>query len=155
MGKGIRRKHARTHISVSSHSHWVCARGQVSLPLPPLWKDLSPRGLSCSVGQRGKRLCKSAKRGAGLGMHEANPAHTKPHTCMGVCAHTPAACMNLADSSLRQPALYEPVRISIKRSNRVVKESSFEHVLGRGSSSHDHTLYKYSLCVLQLLVLPI
>lgn len=62
-----------THGTVSSHSHWACARGQVSLPLPPLWKDLSPRGLSCLVGQRGKRLCKPAKWGTGLGMHEAKP----------------------------------------------------------------------------------
>lgn len=66
-----------THGTVSSHSHWACARGQVSLPLPPLWKDLSPRGLSCLVGQRGKRLCKPAKWGTGLGMHEAKPnTHT-------------------------------------------------------------------------------
>lgn len=84
-----------THYTVSSHSHWACARGQVSLPLPPLWKDLSPRGLSCLVGQRGKRLCKPAKWGVGLGMHEANP-HTNTHTHVQTGMHTYTA-------SLREP----------------------------------------------------
>lgn len=69
--------HTCAHTAPSSHSHWACARGQVSLPLPPLWKDLSPRGLSCLVGQRGKRLCEPAKWGTGPGMHEANSStHT-------------------------------------------------------------------------------
>lgn len=71
MGKSIREKHAhvRTHSPISSRSHRVDARGHVNLPLPPLWKDLSPRGLSCLVGQRGKRLCKRAKWGTGLVLH--------------------------------------------------------------------------------------
>lgn len=80
---------SHTQSSISSHSHWACARGQVSLLLPPLWKDLSPRGLSCLVGQRGKRLCKPAKWGTGLGMHKANPStHRSKHTCKRASTHT-------------------------------------------------------------------
>lgn len=94
-------------LSHLSHTGPVLV-GQVRLPLAPLWKDLSPRGLSCSPGQRGKQLCTAAKRGAGRGARRASPStHTHRLQC--------------------QSAVYDPcllVRFFIKRSAQVVHEST-------------------------------
>lgn len=97
-----RSMHTFAHTLPSSRLHRVYARGHVNLPLPPLWKDLSPRGLSCLVGQRGKRLCKRAKWGTGLAVHT--------RTLISILCEV---------RRLRKSGVYDPcllVRIFMKRS---------------------------------------
>lgn len=98
--------HTHPHTCAHTHTHTLPSHlthtgpvleGRWASHCLPLWKDLSPRGLSCLVGQRGKRLCKPAK------CEELVWVCMKPiQHKQGVCArtHTNTVCKNLTSFSL-------------------------------------------------------